>query len=293
MKSANSTFFLDARRTFHERAFSELIRLSEDANEKKGIPSGVPSFSDKDSKASREIGMRLVDKLGHTPRFGKHKPQTSGSIFEKLVLDFVQTSFQKIAHLRPGRWEVLGKGHIADYEQYAHLRLLSEAAKQNPDLEAILGNDYTIKPDVVVVRRPEPDDGINARERLVDENVTNLASLREANGGSPLLHASISCKYSIRSDRSQNSRSEALNLIRNRKGRVPHIVVVTCEPTPSRLGSIALGTGDIDCVYHFALPELLATINELGYEDAEDSLRVMIQGKRLRDLGDLPLDLAV
>ena len=32
---------------------------------------------------------------------------------------------------------------------------------------------------------------------------------------------------------------------------------MTAEPAPSRLAAIALGTGDIDCVYHFALPELL------------------------------------
>src|ERR1035438_2137764 len=74
-----------------------------------------------------------------------------------------------------------------------------------------------------------------------------------SNGGLPILHASISCKWTIRSDRVQNARSEALNLIRNRKGRLPHVVVVTGEPLPSRLSAIALGTGDIDCVYHFAL----------------------------------------
>ena len=34
----------------------------------------------------------------------------------------------------------------------------------------------------------------------------------------------------MRSDRAQYSRTEALNLIRNRKGRLPHIVVVTGEP---------------------------------------------------------------
>jgi hypothetical protein len=57
-----------------------------------------------------------------------------------------------------------------------------------------------------------------------------------------------SSKWTIRSDRSQNSRAEALNLIRNRKGHLPHIVVVTGEPLPSRLASITLGTGDIDWV---------------------------------------------
>jgi hypothetical protein len=54
----------------------------------------------------------------------------------------------------------------------------------------------------------------------------------------------LSSKWTIRLDRSQNSRTEALNLIRNRKCPLPHIVVVT-EPLPSRIASIAMGTGDI------------------------------------------------
>lgn len=78
-----------------------------------------------------------------------------------------------------------------------------------------------------------------------------MADIRKVNGGKPLLHASVSAKFTMRSDRAQNSRTEALNLIRNRKGHLPHIVVVTAEPMPNRLASLALGTGDIDCVYHF------------------------------------------
>lgn len=120
-----------------------------------------------------------------------------------------------------------------------------------------------------------------------------LASLRRINGGRPLLHASISCKWTIRSDRAQNSRTEALNLLRNRKGHLPHVVVVTGEPLPSRLASLALGTGDIDCVYHFALLELKETIESLQFLDAQESLTIMIDGKRLKDIADLPLDLAV
>jgi len=69
--------------------------------------------------------------------------------------------------------------------------------------------------------------------------------------------------------------------------------VVTAEPTPSRLASIALGTGDLDCVYHFALYELQDTLAELGMADAADMLAVMVDGDRLKDISDLPLDLAV
>lgn len=95
----------------------------------------------------------------------------------------------------------------------------------------------------------------------------------------------------MRSDRAQNSRTEALNLIRNRKGRLPHIVVVTAEPTGSRLASLALGTGDIDCVYHIALPEVLDAAKEIDATDTVDMLELLIDGKRLKDITDLPLDL--
>ena len=108
-----------------------------------------------------------------------------------------------------------------------------------------------------------------------------------------ILHASISCKWTIRSDRAQNTRTEALNLIRNRKGPLPHILVVTAEPTSHRLASLALGTGDLDCVYHFALPELLSTLEDLGYKDALEEVEMMVEGKRLRDISDLPFDLAI
>ncbi len=160
-------------------------------------------------------------------------------------------------------------------------------------LATALGRDYTVAPDVVVYRELLGDDEINAKEQIVDDETALKSDLRKKNGGLPLLHASISSKWTIRSDRAQNSRSEALNLIRNRKGHLPHVMVVTAEPLPSRLSSIALGTGDIDCVYHFALYELQKAVEESGNEEAVSLMRIMVDGKRLKDISDLPLDLAV
>lgn len=71
------------------------------------------------------------------------------------------------------------------------------------------------------------------------------------------------------------------------------VAVVTGEPLPSRIASLALGTGDIDCVYHFALYELVESVKECGAEDALEMLDILIKGKRLKDISDLPLDLAV
>ena len=72
--------------------------------------------------------------------------------------------------------------------------------------------------------------------------------------------------------------------------------MVTGEPLPSRLASLALGTGDLDCVYHFALYELLDAVQEYGKNGREDiieTLENLVDGKRLKDISDLPLDLSV
>lgn len=95
----------------------------------------------------------------------------------------------------------------------------------------------------------------------------------------------------MRSDRAQNSRTEALNMIRNRKGALPHIVVVTAEPLSSRIASIALGTGDIDCVYHVCLYELEKVVNKIGGE-SKALLDTLTKGNRLKDIFDLLFDLS-
>ena len=62
---------------------------------------------------------------------------------------------------------------------------------------------------------------------------------------------------------------------------------------PGRLASLALGTGDIDCVYHFALYELAEALKEYVSDDSFEILDILINGKRLKDISDLPLDLSV
>lgn len=203
-------------------------------------------------------------------------------------------------HLRPGTWTVLNLGNqsaikTSDFAQYEHLAYLAKIVNDNKQLSTMLGNDYMVAPDVVVYRDLYEDADINNDSAIVTDAVCKMADLRKKNGGKPILHASISAKWTMRSDRAQNSRTEALNLIRNRKGHLPHIVVVTGEPLPSRLASLALGTGDLDCVYHFALYELMEAVQEYGKQGREDiveTLENLINGKRLKDISDLPLDLS-
>ena len=201
-------------------------------------------------------------------------------------------------HLRPGQWEYpTTRTQLSNFVQYRHLATLDELINQHPALAAALGNDYVVKPDIVVARKSVPLQEVNRHFEFVEEYGAhaNLTPLLESNRTSPapFLHASVSCKWTIRSDRSQNTRTEALNLIRNRKGSSPHIVAVTAEPLPTRIASLALGTGDLDCVYHIALPELREVCESSeGAQDQAEMLSMMIAGYRLRDISDLPFDLA-
>lgn len=304
MKPAAEALFALARRQFHDVLKDKVLRIDK----------GVLSNADKGNKASKEIALGIAKRIGFDNPGVKLKGQTAGNEFEIATAWFLRETFPSLNHLRPGRWQIRKIGEkvdaektgqdqpqkdfkklikIAEFEQYRHLIAIAKAASENPELAASLGSDYIIKPDVVIFRDLAGDEEINSHGVLVDDSVALRSSLRKSNGGSPLLHASISCKLTIRSDRSQNSRSEALNLIRNRRGKLPHVVVVTAEPLPSRLSSVALGGGDIDCVYHFALPELIETVRELGMADSGEALAIMTGGKRLKDISDLPLDLAV
>ncbi|MBD8482497.1 NgoMIV family type II restriction endonuclease [Pseudomonas coleopterorum] len=280
--------FLQARKEFH----ASLLKTTLTINDK-----GVPSNADSSNKGSISIAKGIAELLKAETIAERQAGQTSGNEFEGACAEFVRNTFLKLKHLRPGDWDVhqvsgRNRLEIAKYEQYAHLVALDRAARADSELAAALGSDYTITPDIVIARGLESDEQINRYEFLVDSSVSTMASLRASAGGQPLLHGSISCKWTMRSDRAQNARTEALNLMRNRKGHLPKIMVVTAEPTPSRLASIALGTGDIDCVYHFALYELQQTLLEQGRDDAAELLAIMVDGRRLKDISDLPLDLA-
>lgn len=277
------------RKKYHERLLQEGVLTID--------KSGVPSNADRASKLSISIASGIASRLMAATQ-EKAVGQTSGAKFEQLNMEFLAATFPQLQHLRPGKWTITKLGNrnsikTSSFAQYEHLEYLSRLMSYDSKLAASMGNDYMVAPDVVIYREAEEDDVINAPQVFVDDNVCTMADLRKKNGGLPILHASVSAKWTMRSDRAQNSRTEALNLIRNRKGNLPHIVVVTGEPMPARIASLALGTGDIDCVYHFALYELVDAVKEIGAEDAMETLKVLTEGKRLKDISDLPMDLAI
>lgn len=288
----DNILILKERRAYHKALVeSGVLSISED---------GIASNADSSNQPSRTIARLVAEKLG--AQVGqKVKGQTAGTLFEQMTMQFIAATFPKMQHLRPGEWTVLSLGNqssikTSDFAQYEHLAYLSQLMEQNRQLATMLGNDYMVAPDVVIYRDLCEDAEINQDRQYINDDICTMASLRKKNGGKPILHASVSAKWTMRSDRAQNSRTEALNLIRNRKGHLPHIIVVTGEPLPSRLASLALGTGDLDCVYHFALYELQEAVKEYsrnGREDILETLDNLVEGNRLKDISDLPLDLSV
>jgi len=284
----------DLRQGYQEQIHKQLVRFS--SNGKGGFQ--YPNFSDGESKASREIAWGIVERLNITDNRDPVSDQAIGAMFETITASFIEEAFQLLRHLRPGNWFCSTHYSISRFDQHERRDNLDPFQKSVEDslLASALSEAYIIRPDIVIGRQLVTDEEINRYGEVVDSGseAANMTTLRAANADSPrpILHAGISCKWTIRSDLIQGPPSEALNLISSSLGRLPHIAVVTAEPLPTRLAAIALGTGDVDCVYHFALPEMRAAIEEIDNEDQMDMLNTLIQGKRLRDISDLPFDLA-
>ena len=277
----------DLRKNYHKEICKRIL----------GLKSGIPNLADVSSKTSKLLATGLIKRLDFPLCKSPPAGQTVGTVFTKLTMCFLNEAFELLCHLRPGKWIFSASQAsigIAAFDQYEHLAALDRFLKTQKELAAALGGDYVIRPDIVIGRKPLTDSEIDGQKDILGKGkISKFTPLRKRNykNPKPILHASISCKWTIRSDRSQNTRTEALNLIRNRKGKTPHIVCVTAEPMPTRLASLAMGTGDIDCVYHMALPELRSSVKESGNEDQWDMLDTLITGKRLRDISDLPFDL--
>ncbi|MGX6397194.1 NgoMIV family type II restriction endonuclease [Rothia kristinae] len=293
-------YLLDrARRVFHRALIDERVLVTRPG-------SWVPSNADTGSGSSLRYARAIAEGIGAVEAHPRSPGHSAGRSFERAVAAYLQAVLQALDGIRPGEWTVrrLGDrgadGTIRDaseiFEQYEHLAALREIVEGSRDLRAVLGAEADLlAPDVVVMRSPLSDRDLNAVTRLVDPlgPLASASPLRSAVQPKPLLHAVVSCRWTLRSDRAQQAKAEAQQLIRNRRGRAPHLVMVTGEPMPSRLAAVALGTGELDCVYHFALHELMDAIDPAVDPAGAELMHTMVQGRRLRDISDLPLDLAI
>jgi len=196
----------------------------------------VPNNADIDNSESLQLSAAMLAALSAHAGYELPLPPSSpGALLEEAVRVDLARELEYRDNSR--RWTARRGALVTDYSQYVHLLHLNQLVIDNPTLSVTIGQDYLIKPDVVI--------------GLEDVPTVN---------GLPLLHAAVSCKWTIRSDRVQNIRHENNQMVRHRRGRQPHLVAVTAEPLPSRLAAIARGTGEVDAVYHIAYDELHAAI---------------------------------
>lgn len=225
----------------------------------------VPNSADIDNAASLTLAADVLGRLAIAnpnlaastgPVFAP--PASPGSRLEVEVMDFLH---RELPNLDPKRqWQVQRGLAITRYAQYQHLTGVTEAIAKDPNLRVTLGTDYLITPDVTV--------GLLGTPTLTDH---------------PWLHAALACKWTIRSDRVQNIRHENRNMINHRRGRLPHLITVTAEPLPSRLASIARGTGEVDVTYHIAFTELEAAVQTMGSPNQQDEWLEVTGQNRVRD----------
>jgi hypothetical protein len=232
-----------------------LLGWKQSSKNKLGWPL-VPNFADVDNAESMRIGAGILDFLGVARGVASAVPKDPGGPLELAVRDHLADHLPR-AHADRA-WLVARGAIITQFDQYAHLSKVAELVRANPELRITVGMDYLIKPDVTVA----------------------LGEVKTGSGLPPL-HAAISCKWTIRSDRVQNIRHECLQMIRHRRGRQPHLVTVTAEPLPSRLASIARGTGEVDAVYHVAFDAVNASVTENANAEQQEAWREVVGQRRL------------
>jgi hypothetical protein len=220
----------------------------------------VPNVADSDNATSIRIATHIYNALGITTQV-TFKGQEAGSKFEDGVRAHLAAELPRLDPMRS--WDVQRKKVVTAFEQYRHLAELQSLINRDASgtLSTEIGTDYLIKPDVTV-GVPYP-------------------------GGGDFLHAAIACKWTIRSDRVQNIRHEGVILTRHRRGRQPHIATVTPEPLPSRIASIARGTGEVDAVYHVLLHEVVAATSAVAPKPQQKILEELVVQRRVRSFEEL------
>lgn len=244
----------------------------------------APNIADIGGAGSLRIAGAVYEALGIPPTKlaeelqdeNKGRKASAGIALERKVASDLEELLPRLdgqddeaRNKRTRIWKVTRTGNVSDYAQFRHLETLQKLADQNPAFRTALVRDYQVKLDVRV--------GV---ERDGQEF--------------PFLHAAVSCKWSMRSDRVQNVRHEFATLVRNRRGRTPHLVLVTAEPLPTRLVSIARGTGEIDAVYHLLFDELQQVLPECGAgSDQLEAWHDMVEQQRVKPYHELASDLVL
>lgn len=285
-----------------------------------GYREGRPNTSDKGSDGSVELGKVFFEAMGipsdAVPPEQREEKETVGNLMASLLsADLESITKEEAAHLA-----VEPEKAFTTFEQFTHLsaarelrgdmakevaqavseleRYSSRADLDEEVLSKLTGHLNKIREEIKLTEDRRRDLlNLLGEESLLKLDVTVSRELpNSVDKAAPLRHlvAGLSLKWTLRTDRAQDCRSQGAKMAALRRGRMPHFAAVTMEPRPSMLALLGRGSGDIDCVYHLHLPALSDAIDEYctgtkrkARLAIRDNFRRLRDQRRIRDYDEL------
>lgn len=268
---------------------------------------GKPNTSDASETFSVELGEALFRALGVEP--GARGGEPTGAPFSREVAAALKSELQA----RGSELIVEPERALNAFEQFRHVGALRD---MRPEPSREYGRAWRALGRFVRTRLNHPRDLARfdqlaeaVQKATADETETRRLLLEEIGQESllkldvtafqhrpgpktPTLEIGLSLKWSLRTDRAQDCRSQGAKMAALRRGRMPHFAVVTMEPRPYMLNLLGGGSGEVDCVYHLDLPALSTAIEETctGNPRRRGTLETfnrLVAQRRLRDWDEL------
>lgn len=268
-------------------------------------PNGKPNTSDASDAFSVELGEALFDAMG-VPTGTSAPSGVDKKMSQLLAADLG-------SRVSGTGLEVLPERPLESFAQFRHIGVLRNfQAEPSPGvtkavkrLRAFAMRSVTTPPRTVTKRDTLFDeldqalaDETAIRRQIIDdlgeESLLGLdvTASRPQATGLPHLEAGFSLKWSLRTDRAQDPRSQGAKMSALRRGRMPHFAAVTMEPRPYMLRILGGGSGEVDVVYHLDLPSLATALEKTTTgrprrRETRDQFRRLVDQRRLLDYDDL------
>ncbi len=267
---------------------------------------GKPNTCDATEKLSVDLGHALFAALGVGKTDTGDEP--TGRPFSERVAKELAASLAQAG----STIGVKPEQRLNEFEQYRHVALL-KGMRPEPSKEftrswkmLVAHTRRTTKsPPRSVTRLEELIGGVELaiesetdKRRVLLEEVgeesllgLDVTASRPVVGALPLLEIGVSLKWSLRTDRAQDCRSQGAKMAALRRGRMPHFAVVTMEPRPYMLNLLGGGSGEVDCVYHLDLPALTQAVHTTCTTPQRrrslETFNRLVAQRRLRDYDEL------
>ena len=211
--------------------------------------------------------------------------------FNKKIKDFLEKSCLTSSD-DSKKWHLVDtlQDGATDISRYEYGEYIHELMVANEKLSNTANGDYFIVPQFLLYQEPYSDEDLNQAGALVDDFSAKQSELRAKNNPKAKLYAVSLVKYSL-PYRTQTSRTELLQVLRQKQDRQPYVFLVTAEANPMHLASFILRAQEIDCVYHVDLSGLMEKAKKKEDNTAADLLQGLIRNKRLKGISGLLLDL--